>query len=333
MSSWRPTVTKRTLNLPSCGSWSLVGGPVSGHLERRPSRWRPTVFASARPGRLVLGWCCLLLAMLPSARSGTCRHADEHAGRQAPPSRVSRHCPSLFREYVEEFERPHGWDTDEVDGVEAAPGVRLGPGGGSSTGWSDCGGATRSSFCAVRSEWRASRRSVSGSSASGRPRIIRRNLDTAFVSNLGSLWRHDRGFPRDLRRGGPLADLLGLRGLRSRGSMPSVWLAIGMFPCLPCVALGDARTGVVCTAASCFRRSWRCSSSWCRRGVLGLVRVHSRVWTSWRLAALGRRALVGSFCGGAGDRGVALVALPMLAARERRASRVTRPSWSSVVPD
>lgn len=164
-----------------------VGEPVSG-IWSDARQVASAVFASARPERLFLAWCCLILTMLVGSLWDMSTPTTMPASGATEPGET---LPALFREYVEEFERPHGWDTDEVDGIEARQAFASAPQevrdrverlrrrdafefllGGLSGGFEEI------------------RLGVVGL----RPAMIIDGIDTAFISNIGSLWRNDRGF-------------------------------------------------------------------------------------------------------------------------------------------
>ncbi|MDG2022599.1 MAG: hypothetical protein P8J59_11690 [Phycisphaerales bacterium] len=164
-----------------------AGEPVSG-IWSDARQVAAAAFASARPERLFLGWCCLILTLLVGSIW------DVSSPTTMPPlgaSESGESLPALFREYVEEFERPHGWDTDEVDGIEAQRAFASAP------------EEVRDRVERLRR--RDAFESLLGGLSEGfeeirlgvvglRPSMIIEGIDTAFVSNIGSLWRHDRGF-------------------------------------------------------------------------------------------------------------------------------------------
>jgi hypothetical protein len=73
------------------------------------------VFAAMRPERLVLGGLVVLILLLSGSLG------DASSSTSMPPIGAIATDPTLsdlFREHVEEFERPHGWVTSDVDGFE-----------------------------------------------------------------------------------------------------------------------------------------------------------------------------------------------------------------------
>ena len=146
------------------------------------------VFASARPERLVLGWLCLVLSLAVGSLW------DASTSTSMPPLGASEPGESLavlFREYVEEFERPHGWDTDDVDGADVERAFASAP--------------EEVRHRVERLRRRDAFESLLGGMSTGleevrdgvvelRPARIIHGLDIAIVSNIGSLWRNDRGF-------------------------------------------------------------------------------------------------------------------------------------------
>lgn len=163
------------------------GGPISD-IWSDAREVASTVFSSARPGRLVLGCCCLLLVMaVGSIWDATTPTSMPALGAPEPGASL----PSLFREYVEEFERPHGWDTDQVDGVEVEQAFASAP---EEVRRRVEQLRRRDAFEFLRGEMSVGFEEIRLGVVELRPTGIIRGLDIAFVSNLGSLWRHDRGF-------------------------------------------------------------------------------------------------------------------------------------------
>ncbi len=146
------------------------------------------VFAAMRPERLVLGGLVVLILLLSGSLG------DASSSTSMPPIGAIATDPTLsdlFREHVEEFERPHGWETSDVDGFEvqaafatADPEVRTiverlrrrGP-------FESFTGALRGGL---------------GQLATGvvrlEPTTIVAGVDEAVFANIGRLWTHDRGF-------------------------------------------------------------------------------------------------------------------------------------------
>lgn len=146
------------------------------------------VFAAMRPERLVLGGLVLLVAFLV----GTLH--DASSSTSMPPAGAIATDPTLsdlFREHVEEFDRPHGWETSDVDGFEV-----------------------RAAFATTDPEVRAvverlrRRGAFEGFTSSLRgglgrlgtgvvrlePAMVVAGVDEAVFANIAGLWTHDRGF-------------------------------------------------------------------------------------------------------------------------------------------
>ena len=146
------------------------------------------VFAAMRPERLVLGGLALLFAFLV----GTLH--DAQAGTSMPPAGVvgsDATLPDLFREHVEEFDRPHGWDTSDVDGFEVRavfeamdPEVRT----------TVEGLRRRGAFEHLTSSLRGGLGRVGTGVVGLDPGMIVAGVDEAVFANIAALWTHDRSF-------------------------------------------------------------------------------------------------------------------------------------------
>ena len=146
------------------------------------------VFAAMRPERLVIGGFVLLIVFLLGMLT------DASTPTSMPPAgaiATDPTLPDLFREHVEEFERPHGWETSNVDGFEvqaafasADPEVRtmverLRRRGPFETFTSSLhGGLCLLGTGVVRLD----------------PSAIVAGVDEAVFANIARLWTHDRGF-------------------------------------------------------------------------------------------------------------------------------------------
>ncbi|MDA0295261.1 MAG: hypothetical protein O3A31_04725 [Planctomycetota bacterium] len=163
------------------------GGPISD-IWSDAREVAAAVFASARPERLLLGWCCLVLALIVGSLWDVTSPTNMPAlGATEPGDSLT----VLFREYVEEFERPNAWDTADVDGREVQRAFASAP------------EDVRQQVERLRR--RGAFESLLGGMSAGldevrlgvvglQPARIIRGLDIAILSNIESLWRNDRGF-------------------------------------------------------------------------------------------------------------------------------------------
>ncbi|MAH66488.1 MAG: hypothetical protein CMJ27_08880 [Phycisphaerae bacterium] len=146
------------------------------------------VFAAMRPERLLLGALVLLLFFLAGSLG------DASSPTSMPPVGAIATDPTLsdlFREHVEEFERPHGWETPGVDGFEvqaafatADPEVRsiverL---------------RRRGTFESFTSDLRGGLGRLATGVVHLDPSAVVAGVDEAIFANLARIWTHDRGF-------------------------------------------------------------------------------------------------------------------------------------------